>query len=240
MSLDGGYTNSIDHAIANLHVGRHQGREQGYQDGLNDGFDNGWNAAVKEANAEMRKQLEITSEYIAEKDRLKAEVIQQREMINQLVERVRELEEENANILKSDSDLFELTKALKGANQRLQAQIADLDEKYQEKSREHSEQLWQYNRCLVFMHSVRQVIEDLTSENTAHSERVRELFNEKYKDQVAKAIDKEALLIPLEEDDEFAKRLPKTKQFILEMLNSVGNKHDSQLGNHDRSEEWVP
>ena len=48
----------------------------------------------------------------------------------------------------------------------MQEQVADLDAKNQEKSRQHTEQLWQYNRSLVFMNSVRRVLEDLTSEDT--------------------------------------------------------------------------
>ena len=41
MGLDGGYIGSLDHAIANLHIGRQQGREQGFQEGYQQGVQEG-------------------------------------------------------------------------------------------------------------------------------------------------------------------------------------------------------
>ena len=68
MSLDGGYIGSIDHAIANLHVGRHQGRQQGieegleegYQQGHQEGYNAGWEAGVAAGNVQIHKQMEFT------------------------------------------------------------------------------------------------------------------------------------------------------------------------------------
>lgn len=139
-----------------------------------------------------------TPRHFAEKERIKAELVQQRELIE----------------------------ALKGANQRLQEQVADLDAKYQEKSRQHTEQLWQYNRSLVFMNSVRRVLEDLTSENTPQAECVRKLFAEKYAQQVSKALEAGGIEAPPENESEFAKLLSQTRQFILNMLQSVGRKNE--------------
>lgn len=255
MSLDGGYIGSIDHAIANLHVGRHQGRQQGIEEGLEEGYQqgfeegrvSGWNEATAVANEKLREQLAYTHQHFAEKERIKAELVQQRELIDRLEAKVAELERENtklrgenAKLRKSDSDLRELIEALKGANQRLQEQVADLDAKYQEKSRQHTEQLWQYNRSLVFMNSVRRVLEDLTSEDTPQAERVRELFAEKYAQQVSKALEAGGIKAPPENETEFAKSLPQTRKFILDMLHSVGQKNEL----HDRAaepeEDWVP
>lgn len=220
MSLDGGYIGSIDHAIANLHVGRHQGRQQGIEEGLEEGYQQGhqegysagWEAGVAAGNVQIHKQMEFTRQHIAEKERIKAELVQQRELIE----------------------------ALKGANQRLQEQVADLDAKYQEKSRQHTEQLWQYNRSLVFMNSVRRVLEDLTSEDTPQAERVRELFAEKYAQQVSKALEAGGIKAPPENESEFAKSLPQTRQFILNMLQSVGRQNELRTAEPEPEEDWVP
>jgi len=248
MSLDGGYIGSIDHAIANLHVGRHQGRQQGieegleegYQQGHQEGYNAGWEAGVAAGNVQIHKQMEFTRQHIAEKERIKTELVQQRELIDRLEAKVAELERENTKLRKSDSDLRELIEALKGANQRLQEQVADLDAKYQEKSRQHTEQLWQYNRSLVFMNSVRRVLEDLTSEDTPQAERVRELFAEKYAQQVSKALEAGGIKAPPENESEFAKSLPQTRQFILNMLQSVGRKNELRTAEPEPEEDWVP
>lgn len=234
--------------LPTLHVGRHQGRQQGIEEGLEEGYQqgfeegrvSGWNEATAVANEKLGEQLAYTHQHFAEKERIKAELVQQRELIDRLEAKVAELERENTKLRKSDSDLRELIEALKGANQRLQEQVADLDAKYQEKSRQHTEQLWQYNRSLVFMNSVRRVLEDLTSEDTPQAERVRELFAEKYAQQVSKALEAGGIKAPPENETEFAKSLPQTRKFILDMLHSVGQKNEL----HDRAaepeEDWVP
>lgn len=227
MSLDGGYIGSIDHAIANLHIGRHQGHQQGieegYRQGHQEGYNAGWAAGVAAGNVQILKQMEYTRQHIAEKERIKAELVQQRELIDRLEAKVAELERENAKLRKSDSDLRELIKALKGANQRLQEQVADLDVKYQEKSRRLTEQLWQYNRSLVFMNSVRGVLEELTSDRSPNADHVRQLFTEKYAHQVSQGLKEGAIKAAPEVDDEFAKALPKTRKFIVDMLSSAGS-----------------
>lgn len=255
MSLDGGYIGSIDHAIANLHVGRHQGRQQGIEEGLEEGYQQGfqeghvagWNEATAVANGKLREQLAYTHQHFVEKERIKVELVQQRELIDRLEAKVADLERENAKLRgenaklrKSDTDLRELIEALKGANQRLQEQVADLDAKYQEKSRQHTEQLWQYNRSLVFMNSVRRVLEDLTSEDTPQAEHVRELFAEKYAQQVSKALEAGGIKAPPENETEFAKSLPQTRQFILNMLQSVGRKNELRTAEPEPEEDWVP
>ena len=78
MSLDGGYTGSLDHAIANLHIGRNQGRQQGLQEGYAQGFAEGqdlgyrqgWDAGIARGNEEMSKQLAHTRNRVAEKEQL--------------------------------------------------------------------------------------------------------------------------------------------------------------------------
>lgn len=199
MSLDGGYIGSIDHAIANLHVGRHQGRQQGieegYRQGHQAGYNAGWDAGVAAGNVQILKQMEYTRQHIAEKERIKAELVQQRELIE----------------------------VLKGANQRLQEQVTELDAKFQERRRQYVDQLWQYNRALIFVNSVREVLEELTSDRSPNADHVRQLFAEKYAHQVSQGLKEGAIKAAPEVDDEFAKALPKTRKFIVDMLSSAGS-----------------
>lgn len=199
MSLDGGYIGSIDHAIANLHIGRHQGRQQGieegYRQGHQAGYNAGWDAGVAAGNVQILKQMEYTRQHIAEKERIKAELVQQRELIE----------------------------VLKGANQRLQEQVTELDAKFQERRRQYVDQLWQYNRALIFVNSVREVLEELTSDRSPNADHVRQLFAEKYAHQVSQGLKEGAIKAAPEVDDEFAKALPKTRKFIVDMLSSAGS-----------------
>ncbi|MFA7522816.1 MAG: hypothetical protein WCY71_07840 [Halothiobacillaceae bacterium] len=252
MSLDGGYIGSIDHAIANLHVGRHQGRQQGIEEGLEEGYQqgfeegrvSGWNEATAVANEKLREQLAYTHQHFAEKERIKAELVQQRELIDRLEAKVAELERENATLRgenaklrKTDASLRELIDALKGANQRLQEQVTELDAKIQERTRQYADQLWQYNRTLIFMNSVRGVLEELTSDRSPNADHVRQLFAEKYAHQVSQGLKDGAIKAAPEVDDEFAKALPKTRKFIVDMLSSAESlKEVSQ----EPEEDWVP
>ncbi len=253
MSLDGGYIGSLDHAIANLHVGRNQGRRQGIEEGLEEGYQrgyheghvNGWNEATTVANGKLREQLAYTHQHFVEKEKIKEELAKQRDLINQLEAKVVELEQENTKLRgentklrKSDRDLRGLVEALKGANERLQEQVTSLDTKFREKSEQYVDQLWQHNRSIVFMNSVRNVLEDLTNEDTPIATRVRRLFAERYAEQVSEALGKGGIKTPPEKDEKFAKSLPQTRQFILDMLNSVGQK--KELSVEEPEEDWVP
>lgn len=237
MSLDGGYTGSLDHAIANLHVGRHQGRaqgieegiEEGYQQGFNEGHVAGWNEASNVANQRINEQMAFTRQHIAEKEQISINLQNQRVLIEQLDLKIQELEQENLTLRnentklhRTDSTLRKLVDALKGANNRLQDQVNSMDEMLKEKTKQYSDQLWQYNRSLVFMNAVRGVIEDLTSDQSSQAEHVRKMFAEKYAQQVNQSLNNGAIKAAPDSDNEFAKALPRTRKFIVDMLNSVG------------------
>ena len=102
---------------------------------------------------------------------------------------------------------------------QLEAKVTSLDTKFREKSEQYVDQLWQHNRSIVFMNSVRKVLEDLTNEDTPIATRVRRLFAERYAEQVSEALGKGGIKTPPEKDEKFAKSLPQTRQFILDMLN---------------------
>lgn len=79
MSLDGGYIGSVDHAIANLHVGRRQGQQQGYNEGYPEGYQegfqegrvSGWNEAMAVADQKMDAQAKL---FELESDEMKKEL----------------------------------------------------------------------------------------------------------------------------------------------------------------------
>ncbi len=102
---------------------------------------------------------------------------------------------------------------------QLEAKVTSLDTKFREKSEQYVDQLWQHNRSIVFMNSVRKVLEDLTNEDTPIATRVRKLFAERYAEEVSEALGKGGIKAPPEKDEKFAKSLPQTRQFILDMLN---------------------
>lgn len=233
MSLDGGYIGSLDHAIANLHVGRHQGRAQGmeegfregYQQGFTDGKAQGWDAGIAAGNVEINKAMGFIRQHVAEKEQIKAALQKQQGLIQLLNVKISVLEQENvklrgesAKLRSTDSTLRELVDALKGANQRLQDQVMSMDEKLQERTKQYADQLWQYNRSVVFMNAVRGVLEDLTSEKSPQADHVRELFTEKYAKEVSHCLKTGAIKEAPETDSEFAKALPRTHEFIVRLL----------------------
>lgn len=255
MSLDGGYIGSLDHAIANLHVGRHQGRaqgmeegiEQGYQQGFNDGKAQGWDAGIEAGNVEIEKAMAFIRQHVAEKEQFKSELQNQKELIEQLDTKIKALETEvatlrgeNTKLSSTDSTLRRLVDALKGANVRLQEQVTSMDEKLQERTKQYANQLWQYNRSLVFMNAVRGVLEDLTIDKSPHANHVRALFAEKYAQQVSQSLEKGAIKAAPDTDNEFATALPRTRKFIVDMLNSVGKEKEAELALVDEGDDWVP
>lgn len=233
MSLDGGYIGSLDHAIANLHVGRHQGRAQGmeegfkegYQQGFNEGKARGWDAGIAAGNVEINKAMGFIRQHVAEKEKIKAALQKQQNLIAQLDTKIKALETEvatlrgeNTKLSSTDSTLRKLVDALKGANVRLQEQVTSMDEKLQERTKQYVNQLWQYNRSLVFMNAVRDVLEDLTIDKSPHANHVRALFAEKYAGQVSQSLEKGSIKAAPDTDNEFAKALPRTHEFIVRLL----------------------
>lgn len=202
-------------------AGHSDGYNAGYTEGHQAGYQEGWNAAIARANEEILKQMAFTRQHIADKETMAKQLQEQRELIDQLTARLDEMERENANLVKSNKGLRDVVTALKEANERLQREVAQLDEKYKTRSREYSDQIWQYNRSMVFMNAVRSVLEELTIGNGSQAKQVREMFAQKYGESVSNALAKGAIKVPPEKDESFAKTLPKTQKFILDMLSNV-------------------
>jgi hypothetical protein len=73
------------------------------------------------------------------------------------------------------------------------------------------------------MNAVRGVLEDLTIDKSPHANHVRALFAEKYAQQVSENLEKGAIKAAPDTDNEFATALPRTRKFIVDMLNSVAD-----------------
>ncbi len=223
MGLDGGYIGSLDHAIANLHIGRQQGREQGFQEGYQQGvqeghqqgYESGWNAGVEAGNKQILRQMEYTREHVAGRETLQAQVVEQIDLNARLHARVKQLEQENAEMMSAAKQVVAEDKAL---IQQLQQQLAISEAEACERAEQYANQLWQYNRCLTVLNAARGVLDELTEDASPHAAHVRQLFAEKYAQQVSKALESGGIKLPPDADEEFARTLPKTLAFIVRML----------------------
>jgi flagellar biosynthesis/type III secretory pathway protein FliH len=86
MSGDGGYFGSFEHANANLHIGRELGISLGFDEGFKQGYSEGWEAGIAAGNVEIKKQMEFTRQHIAEKNRIMAQLAEQKAKIVTLEE----------------------------------------------------------------------------------------------------------------------------------------------------------
>jgi chromosome segregation ATPase len=208
-----------------LREGHNAGFSEGQQDGYNigyvEGHDIGWNAAIERANAEMVKQMEFTRQHIADKEVLAQRLEEQQRLIELLTTKLDQIEQENASLKGTNTELRQVVDALRDANERLRTEVSQLDAKLKARTKEYSEHLWQYNRCAVFMNSVRCVMEDMTAEGGAQAEHVRTLFSKRYAENIEGALNKGLLRTPLDRDETLAKTMPKVAKFMADMLRKV-------------------
>lgn len=104
MSLDGGYIGSLDHALANLHVGRNlglaeglaEGRALGQDEGYRAGFSDGWQRAAAEGNQLLNEQFlriqALARENAQLRERLKSQVDSAEVLKHQLADCGRKLQ----------------------------------------------------------------------------------------------------------------------------------------------------
>lgn len=114
--------------------------------------------------------------------------------------------------------------SFKNANLRLQKKVSTLNDQLREKTAQYNERMWQYNRAVVFMNAVRDVLDEITSTKNEDADKVRAMFVEKYKAEVGESIEGGYAKLAPHVDQNFAKALPRTNQFILQMLDSEKKK----------------
>lgn len=193
---------------------RQEGRDDGWEDGRKTGWDQGWDEAVIQANKEIRQ-------HIADKEAMAQQLQEQHKLIGLMSTRLNELERDNANLKKANQPLRDVVTALKEANERLQTEVAQIDEKYKARSKEYADQVYRYNRNMVFMNAVRATLEDLTEGNGAQAKQVRQIFSQKYSVEVSNALQRKEIRVAPEMDESFAYSLPRTRKFIVSMLSKV-------------------
>ena len=191
MSLDGGYIGSLDHALANLHVGRNQGiaeglaegRALGQDEGYRAGFSEGWQRAAAEGN----------------------------QLLNEQFLNIQALARENAQLRERVKNQADSAEALKH-------QLADCGRKLQHVTAEFRERIWQNNCAIVCMNVMRAVLQDVCSREDGHSTAARDTFARIYKANVSKALANGTLKMAPDEDEAFKQALPITVQFIVDQL----------------------
>lgn len=200
--------------------GFEKGRNEGWENGRKTGWDQGWAEAVGLANIEISNANNEIREHIADKEAMAQQLQEQHRLIGTMSTRLNELERENAN-LKQANPLRHVVTALKEANERLQAEVAQLDEKYKARSRDYANQVYKYNNNMVFMNAVRATLEELTENNDAQAKQVRHIFAQKYNLEVSSAKQRKEIRVAPEMDEEFSLSLPRTRRFIVSMLSKV-------------------
>lgn len=198
-----------------------EGQQEGYNLGYLEGHTIGWNKATEAATVEMRKQQEYTRQHVADKAALAKRVEEQQQLIATLTAKLDEMERENASLKGTNVELRQVVDALRDANERLRTEVSQLDDKLKARTKEYSDHIWQYNRCAVFMNSVRSVLEDLTTESTQQAEHVRMLFSKHYAVHIEAALKQGALKTPLDNDQILAKTMPRVAKFMADMLSKV-------------------
>lgn len=191
MSLDGGYIGSLDHALANLHVGRNQGlaegiaegRALGQDEGYQAGFAEGWERAAAEGNRLLCEQFNISQALARENAELRSLMRQRVGSAEALTTRLAESE---------------------GRRQRITAQL--------------EASLWQYNCAVVCMNAMRTVLQDVFSHEGDSSGAARDAFARTYMANVSKALANGTIQRAPHEDEAFKEALPNTVQLIVGQL----------------------
>ena len=100
-------------------AGFRKGQEQGYAAGHADGYDKGWNDCMQVANGEMSKQNKFTQQHISEKKLLKKQFEEQSLLIQQLADKLNQMELKNTELKESQNGLRNLIHALLTKEKRL-------------------------------------------------------------------------------------------------------------------------
>ena len=124
----------------------------------------------------------------------------------------------SADLKKGIDDLQRRAACAELESEALRLDLAALEDKLTQRSKQYVEQGWQFNRSRVFMDATRKVLEALLQDGVAESRRVRELFVQKYTEQVQRAQLKGLVKAAPEASPEFAEAMPSTRKFILDML----------------------
>lgn len=218
---------------AGVTQGRRDGFAQGLRQGRHEGYGQGWNEGVAAGNVQIERANAYIEQHLSDKEALRQALDEQQKLIEQLDAKIVELEstnaalrEENAAVKANEHALREMLTALRESHDRLAAQYTTMAYNFEALSKEHTAQIFEHNRNMVFLNAVRDVLEELTREDTPQATQVREIFAQHYTDQVNAAMDRGTITSTLEADDAFAREMPATRAFIVRMLQGVAERDD--------------
>lgn len=202
-------------------LGRVKGRQEGvqqvaqeYEAGRALGRQEGWNEAIARADGEMLRQLEFTRQHVEDKAALERQLQEQSELIQQLYDRINQME----HAVQDAAGLQEAVTDLREANVRLQDELVRMTECFEKRTREYHDLLGRFNQQMVVMNAARSVLETLASGNEFSATHVRTLFGQQYRYNVAGALTRGTLQVAPDQDELFARLMPKTHRFIEAML----------------------
>lgn len=241
--------------IEGYNEGLDVGQAAGYQNGYTAGRLSGWNQAVDLGNADMREQKSITRQVEAQRDALQAEVDRQQQLIAQLEAR---LDAERAAAtktiaqwktysegLKAQRDqaqqkldaLQGVVTQLRATTSRIEAQLCAMTESRDNIASDHAQQLWLHQRGLVFIDTVRNVLETLTGDDCPYAEEVRDMFSSAWQEEVQRAIETGHMKESPIHDPSFVLAYPQTGQLIVEMLQRAGQQYNPEP---EADEDFLP
>ncbi|SEJ81921.1 hypothetical protein SAMN05216201_11980 [Pseudomonas linyingensis] len=185
--------------------------EAGYQQGFRDGH------VASEATdlTQLAGVEKLLQQVLAEKSELGARLQALGEQLAVHDQAV------SADFKKGIDDLQRRAACAELESEALKRDLAALDDKLTQRSKQYVEQCWQFNRSRVFMDATRKVLEALLQEGATESRRIRELFAQKYAEQVQRAQLKGLVKVAPETSPEFAEAMPSTRKFIMDMLGAL-------------------
>ena len=231
------------------------GHEAGYQEGHNAGRLSGWNQAVRLGNEELEGQKDITRQVATQRDALQAEVNRQRQLIAQLEAR---LDAERAAATKTIAQWKTYSEGLKtqrdqvqqkfdalqgvltqlrATTSRIETQLSVMTEDRNKAASDHAQQLWLHQRGLVFIDTVRNVLETLTGDECPYAEEVRDMFSSAWQEEVQRAIEAGHMKESPIHDPSFVLAYPQTGQLIVEMLQRAGQQYNPEP---EATEDFLP
>jgi hypothetical protein len=210
--------------------GLRQGEDRGYEHGRADGRVEGYEHGIALGNEQMQLQMEFTRQYAAQNEVLTQQLETQRVLIEELQLRLDELEGGHVQLESSNTSLREALTAAHEDNEHLRAENASVTERYEERTKALAEQVWQYNHAVVFLNTVRVVLEHMVDGHSGQAKQIHDLFTRLYGEQVNRALAGGMIRTPPEKDDTFARLMPRTQRFITRMLTAGHRETQPQRG----------
>ena len=226
------YTGSVEHAIANLHIGRQQGHAEGLEEGYVRGFEEGrtqgyqegrnvgWDEGVEAGNVELRKAAGYIRQHVQDKEALRESIIERDANLVQFDAAYNALQQENAilrNAINKAQQFVAQTEADRQEIQKFKNDAAEANERLQAQTNQYADIHHHYTHGMLLLNTLRGIINDLPHDD----EHLTKLFVEKYVAQVKRGFPEIGDAAEFDVESIFDKELPITNQFIFKMMRSL-------------------